>query len=386
MVDSTGIQSPLVVGDTQAQVRKKVAMDEVRRSLADAAKSGDDSKLRAATQGFEAIFINKMWQEMRKSVPQEGYLHSREESTYRSMFERQMATKMAESGGMGLGDMLYQQLRQQLVDSASGSRTRTLPTDINTPEQGISVEANKPEIKDLADVHRAKSLKEAGMVLRNAAERSLGPAESGNEMPVSMEPNFNPLADTDPNVTAAASAPPEIMNRAMNLAARIEMERTRAQAMAVVKGSTDKAPAGGPAQEELHWPVNGKVAESYGWRKDPDTGERSWKPGVEIAAASGSPVEAGWDGIVAYVGERQGSGMTVVVEHGDGWRSIYGQAGETKVAVGDKVKAGSILAELEETGTDAPARLYFEIRKGDQAWNPESIRERRQDVAFAQHP
>ena len=275
MVQSYGAQSVLVTGDSQADVRQKVAMDEVRRSLAAAADKGDFSKLRKATQGFEAIFINKMWEEMRKSVPKDGYLHSREEDTYRGMFERQMAQKMAESGGMGLGQMLFDQLREQLVNAAGGTRTRTVAHNPDA-DQGIPLEAAKPEIKSLEDARRTKSLEEAGIVLRRAAERSLGPAEKAESMPMDMEPDFNPLADTDPGAVAAASAPPEIMNRALNLATQIEMQRTRTVAEAVAKDSTVQ----GPEPKDLHWPIGqGSVASNYGWRKDPDTGERSWKPG-----------------------------------------------------------------------------------------------------------
>jgi len=381
MVESYGAQSILVTGDSQADVRQKVAMDEVRRSLADAADKGDFSKLRKATQGFEAIFINKMWEEMRKSVPKDGYLHSREEDTYRGMFERQMAQKMAEGGGMGLGQMLFDQLREQLISAAGGTRTRTVLPNLDADQgKGIPLDAAKPEIKSLEDAHRAKSLEEAGIVLRRAAERSLGPAEKAEAMPTDMEPDFNPLADTDPGEVAAASAPPEIMNRALNLATQIEMQRSRTVAEAVAKDSS----ARGPEPGDLHWPIGqGSVASNYGWRKDPDTGERSWKPGVDIYAAPGTPVEAGWDGTVAFAGKRDGMGTTVVVEHGEGWRTIYANAGAARVKAGDKVKAGSILATMQGNGTEVPPKMYFEIRKGEQAWNPESIRKPAQNIASA---
>ncbi|WP_461210500.1 peptidoglycan DD-metalloendopeptidase family protein [Desulfocurvus sp. DL9XJH121] len=383
MIGNFDATSPLVAGDAPEEVRRKLALDEVRRNLKSSGP-GQEEKLRKATQGFEAIFINKLWSEMRKSVPKEGMLHSREEDAYVSMFEREMSVKMAESGGIGLGKMLFEQLKEQLADSASGTRSRTLPQpDLSMAEAKKPIPLDKPKdtIKSLEDAQRVKSLQEAGLVLRQAAAQTPGPAETADAMPQRMEPDFNPLADTDPNVGAAASAPPEIMRKALNLAARIEMGDAKARAVAQARSAAPAADADKGLPGALVWPAQGGVSEGFGWRTDAATGERFWKPGVEIAAGAGAPVKAGWDGKVVFVGQRGETGDTVVLEHADGWRSIYGQAGKIKVGVGDRVNAGSIIATMGSDRQDSPASLYFEIRKGEQAFNPETLRERRQNVA-----
>ncbi|MDR1660405.1 MAG: rod-binding protein [Desulfovibrio sp.] len=76
-----------------------------------------EKKLREACEGFESVFIQKMWQEMRKTVPQGSLLHSREEKFWQDMYDQELAKKMTSAGGIGLADMMYRQLSQNLVSA-----------------------------------------------------------------------------------------------------------------------------------------------------------------------------------------------------------------------------------------------------------------------------
>ena len=78
----------------------------------------DKASLRKACQDFEAVFIGQIWKQMRSSVPKEGMLHSKEEESYLSMFDQELSLKMSRSGGIGLGDLLYENLSQRLVNAS----------------------------------------------------------------------------------------------------------------------------------------------------------------------------------------------------------------------------------------------------------------------------
>ncbi len=92
---------------------------EMRRLQEQLSKGRDkNQELREATKGFESIFIAKLWQQMRATVPNEGYLHSKEEEMYLSMFDKDMAEKMADAGGIGLGEMLYRHLKKSMDDAS----------------------------------------------------------------------------------------------------------------------------------------------------------------------------------------------------------------------------------------------------------------------------
>lgn len=125
-------------------LRQKMDMDALRSRLGDSA--GKQEKLRDACEGFEAIFLQKMWEQMRKTVPKEGYLHSKDEESYQSLFDIELCKKMASAGGIGLADMLYGQLSQQIENSGrttnpSGYRT---PLAIEPTTALLPLSAKKP--------------------------------------------------------------------------------------------------------------------------------------------------------------------------------------------------------------------------------------------------
>ena len=100
--------------DTKDLVRFKQKMDGLKDRLATGETK--EAQLREACQNFEAVFISKLWQQMKQSVPKEGYLHSKQEESYMAMFDRDFAEKMAKAGGIGLADMIYDQLSEKLKE------------------------------------------------------------------------------------------------------------------------------------------------------------------------------------------------------------------------------------------------------------------------------
>jgi len=73
-----------------------------------------EKKLRESCEGFESIFIQKMWEQMRASIPESGFLKGREEKFWQGMYDQELAKSMASAGGIGLADMMYDQLSRSL--------------------------------------------------------------------------------------------------------------------------------------------------------------------------------------------------------------------------------------------------------------------------------
>jgi flagellar protein FlgJ len=89
---------------------QKNAYEKVQ-STSEAAKSADDKKLREACKGFEAMFLNFMYAKMRETVPENTLLgRSNGEKIMQSMLDSEMTQQMADAGGIGLADLLYNQL------------------------------------------------------------------------------------------------------------------------------------------------------------------------------------------------------------------------------------------------------------------------------------
>jgi murein DD-endopeptidase MepM/ murein hydrolase activator NlpD len=108
------------------------------------------------------------------------------------------------------------------------------------------------------------------------------------------------------------------------------------------------------------WPVRGPVTKPYlAAEKD----ARTFHPGIDIAAATGTPVRAAAAGIVTYSGWDPEYGNLVVVEHGLGLETRYGHNERLSVQVGDRVERGRLLAVVGSTGRSTAPHLHFEIRK-----------------------
>ncbi len=114
----------------------------------------------------------------------------------------------------------------------------------------------------------------------------------------------------------------------------------------------------------LDWPVRGEILRRFG---PVGMGERN--NGINIGAPLGEPVRASAAGRVGYVGDTlPGQGLTVLVLHRDGWRTVYGHLGSALVREGDDVEAGQQLGTVGDTAGDGRPSIHFEVwrMQGDQ--------------------
>lgn len=119
---------------------------------------------------------------------------------------------------------------------------------------------------------------------------------------------------------------------------------------------------------KLAWPARGPLLARFGAPKA--GGKLSWR-GIWIGAATGTPVEAVARGRVVYVGWMHSYGLIVIIEHGDGYYSLYGHNQGTSVNLGDVVAPGQVLAQAGDSGGHEQSGVYFEIRQGKNAINPQ---------------
>ncbi len=110
------------------------------------------------------------------------------------------------------------------------------------------------------------------------------------------------------------------------------------------------------------WPLEGEVRSEFGWGIHPVLGIRRHHNGIDIDIPTGSPVHAAASGTVFFVGEHEELGTMVILEHADGFYTIYGHLSVTLAAVGQSVEAGAMIAESGQTGLLIGPQLYFEIR------------------------
>lgn len=119
---------------------------------------------------------------------------------------------------------------------------------------------------------------------------------------------------------------------------------------------------------KLTWPVAGRLTHDFG---QPRAGGLKWN-GVVLAAPMGKEVRAIYHGRVVFADWLSGLGLLVIVDHGEGFMTLYGYNETTLKMAGDWVAPGDVIATVGESGGQSEAGLYFEIRRGKQPLNPRS--------------
>lgn len=95
--------------------------------------------------------------------------------------------------------------------------------------------------------------------------------------------------------------------------------------------------------------------------------------GIDIAAREGSPVHAPANGVVVYAGPDDVFGMLLMIDHGGGFKTVYGHNSRLHVRVGDTVLRGDIIALSGNTGQSTAPHLHYEIRRDDQPVDPSAF-------------
>jgi murein DD-endopeptidase MepM/ murein hydrolase activator NlpD len=95
--------------------------------------------------------------------------------------------------------------------------------------------------------------------------------------------------------------------------------------------------------------------------------------GLDIAAPRGTPIRAAGGGVVARAGRDNEYGLFVLLQHPEGYRSMYGHASRLLVAAGDSVQAGQVIGLTGSTGRSTAPHLHFEIRQSDRQVDPRSM-------------
>jgi septal ring factor EnvC (AmiA/AmiB activator) len=117
---------------------------------------------------------------------------------------------------------------------------------------------------------------------------------------------------------------------------------------------------------KLAWPVSGHVVARFG---DSRAGGVRWD-GVVVATERGTPVKAVCQGRVIYADWLPGLGLLTIVDHGDGYLSLYGHNERLYKAVGEQVATGDAIAAAGDSGGSSRPELYFEIRKSGKPVDP----------------
>lgn len=128
------------------------------------------------------------------------------------------------------------------------------------------------------------------------------------------------------------------------------------------KAGTYNAKGFSSLKGRLPWPVDGKVAIPYGSQKDPQFNTPVFRSGAYIQSANDSFAKAVYNGKVVFAEWFKGYGQLVIINHGDGYHTLYGSLSEIFSKVGDIIKEKQIIGRVGNSGILNLPALYFEVR------------------------
>lgn len=118
------------------------------------------------------------------------------------------------------------------------------------------------------------------------------------------------------------------------------------------------------------WPIQGRVASSFGEREDPINGEGAFHSGIDIDAPFGTPVRATGDGTVTGAAMGSGYGREVELNHGHDVMTVYGHLSAIAVVPGQRVIRGQVIGYVGQSGRATGPHLHYEVRVHNVPVNP----------------
>lgn len=146
-----------------------------------------------------------------------------------------------------------------------------------------------------------------------------------------------------------------------------EMEERR-RAMAARPQAAPTLPRG--VRGTLPWPADGQVVSYFGRQKHPTFNTYIQRKGIEIRTMEGSDIRAVMPGAAVYADWLKGYGLVIILDHANGFFSLYAHAAKLLTTVGQHVDAGQVIGEAGDTGMIGEHTLYFELREGAEAVDP----------------
>lgn len=128
---------------------------------------------------------------------------------------------------------------------------------------------------------------------------------------------------------------------------------------------------------KLPWPVRGKIAIPYGTQKDPQFNTPIFRSGIYISADSLSLAKAVYPGKVVFAEWFKGYGQLVILNHGEGYHTLYGSLAEIFTNVGDIIKENEVVGRVGNSGIMNIPGLYFELRYKGKPLDPSQWIKRR---------
>ncbi len=115
---------------------------------------------------------------------------------------------------------------------------------------------------------------------------------------------------------------------------------------------------------------SGYISSRYGYRSDPITGANDFHAGIDFDGDYGTDILAVGSGVVSYAANKPGYGLTVEIDHGNGYVTRYAHNSKNLVGVGDPIRDGDVIGKVGSTGRSTGTHVHFEVWRDGRVVNP----------------
>lgn len=165
-------------------------------------------------------------------------------------------------------------------------------------------------------------------------------------------------------VIAESAVIRQIVNNARNL---VRLEEITKQIQ------TGGIPLDQPVFQNWNWPLHGDITKRFGWEEGGTDKLKRFNPGIEITAPAAGKIHAVTAGRIQELRHETDGRWTIVVQHAQGWQSLYTYLGQVDVKVGQWVQAGESLGSLTGSDRSGLSQLAFELKKDNQPVDPLTV-------------
>ncbi len=217
-------------------------------------------------------------------------------------------------------------------------------------------------------LEQLRQLKSQAHETKLALHSNLGrQKEQQSALQASKQQRNAALAKIDASIKAKSAQLAELTAEQRKLAALVaEVEKQMAALDIETKDQTD-GQTFSTRKGQMGWPTAGRIRHNYGARKAGS--QLSWQ-GVLLGAQAGADVQAVHHGRIVFADWFGGSGLLVIVDHGNGYMSLYAHNQSILMSAGEWVSTGETIATVGQSGGKREPALYFEIRKSGKPLDP----------------
>jgi septal ring factor EnvC (AmiA/AmiB activator) len=353
-INSTNVQAQQSDDLEAIQQQIKTKTKQINRQLAEAKKL--EATLRKAELEIAktAKALNSTEQELANNTQQQQQLKKQQKALQKKLNLQQKALAKQLRSAFMTGNYDYAKMLLNQQDAAKFERTISYYQYLNKARKS-QIDEFRLLVKELQQVNQDLGLKQQRLEQLQGTQQS-----QKNTLSKQQSLRKVTLSSIEKAIQSDAAKVEQLQINEQNLLRAVQ----EAQRLAELKPTTLEGLLG--YKGKLLIPTKGKVRRLFGDRRQ---GQVRWK-GILIDSKAGGSVVAIHHAKVLYADWLRGFGLVTVLDHGDGYMSLYGHNQALLRQVGDTVSAGEAIALVGQSGGQSVPSLYFEIRHKGKPVNP----------------